>query len=161
MQNIGTWNSDLALFYLIVFLTPLWLKMIFWTIQAFNANTVTKIVEKPVYKTVSVPVYKDKIVYRERPIKKDKIVYIDRPVKKTQKNKPKKTAIPLAPVASVKVATIVNSKMIDDVVSGLRILGVAKKDAKELVLKVNSSKQYSSAEELLGDSITELHKMRT
>lgn len=148
MQNIGTWNSDLALFYLIVFLTPLWLKMILWTIQVFNANTVVKIVEKPVYKTVSVPVYKDRVVYKERPVKQQ------------VKSKVKKPTVAFSP-APVKVAKVVDSKIIDDVVSGLKTLGITKKDAKELVLKVHSCKRYSSAEELLSDSIAELHKMRT
>jgi len=152
MHNTGTWDSQLALFYLIVFLTPLWLKMILWTIEIFNANTVVKIVEKPIYKTVQVPVYKDRVVYKERPVK--------HPVKHPVKNKAKKSTIPSA-TAPAKVAKVVDSKIIDDVVSGLKTLGVAKKDAKELVLKVYSCKQYSSAEELLNDSITELHKMRT
>lgn len=148
MHNTGTWNSDLALFYLIVFLTPLWLKMIFWTISAFGANTKIIRIEKEVH--VPVNVYKDRVVYRDRTPK---------PAAKPAPNKEVKVAkvVKEVPVAK-KPATDVS--IISDVISGLKTLGVHKSQGKELVEKLCGNKKYTTAEDLLQDCISQIHKLR-
>lgn len=155
MHNTGTWNSDLALFYLIVFLTPLWLKMIFWTISAFGANTKIIRIEKEV--PVPVNVYKNRIVYRDRPSKP-----VAKPVVKTDSKKKDIKAVKVV----VKEAPIIKKNVTDisimsDVVSGLKTLGVHKSQGRELVEKLCKSKQYSTAEDLLQDCIAHIHKLRT
>lgn len=149
MHNTGTWNSDLALFYLIVFLTPLWLKMIFWTISAFGANTKVIRIEKEI--PVPVNVYKDRVIYR------------DRPSKPVAKPAPKKEAKVVKMVKEVPTArkNVTDSSVMSDVISGLKTLGVHKSQGRELVEKLCKNKQYNTAEDLLQDCIAHIHKLRT
>lgn len=151
MHNTGTWNSDLALFYLIVFLTPLWLKMIFWTISAFGANTKIIRIEKEV--PVPVNVYKDRVVYR------------DRTPKPAAKPAPKKEVKVVKVVKEVPIAIAkkpaTDVSIMSDVISGLKTLGVHKSQGKELVEKLCKNKKYTTAEDLLQDCISQIHKLRT
>jgi hypothetical protein len=151
MQNTGTWNSDLALFYLAVFLTPLWLKMILWTINTFGANVKVIRVEKEVQ--VPVTVYRDRTVYKTVP-KTPK-------APKTQPVKPIKTKVAATPKVTAVVKQLTEASIISDAVSGLRVLGIHKSQGRDLAEKIANKQQYNTAEELLQDCIAHIHKMRT
>lgn len=157
MYNTGTWNSDLALFYLIVFLTPLWLKMIFWTISAFGANV--KIVQVKKQIPVPVNVYRDRIVYRNNPSKTPKTTPKPTPKKEVKVARVVKPANKKPSPVVLKNTT--DSSVMADAISGLKTLGVRKSDGKQLVEKLCMNKKYAAAEDLLQDCIAYIHKLRT
>lgn len=127
MKNVGEWNSNIAMFYLFLFMIPLILLFFRWLVLAFGEITKYVVVEKPVYKTV------EKVVYKEKPVYKEKIVYRDKPaIKKDKTDK---------------------NLFIDDVVSSLVGLGVNKKQAKILTSNLCEKKKYINAESLLMDCL--------
>jgi hypothetical protein len=104
---------------------------------------------KVVYKTQTQTktVYKDRIVYRDRPvptpapIKQSRKLVVKKPKKKPQPTQDKQVA--------------------RDVVIGLSNLGFSKSDAKILVGKVTKNKIYNTPETLLQDCMALMSEMRT
>ena len=138
MENVGQWNSNVALFYLFLFLLPCLLKILGWIIEAMPSTV--QYVPVEVEKTV----YKDRPVYKDRTIYKEKVVYKNRSTpkkKQTPKQKDEKPAV---------------CPYIDTVASTLVSLGCKKKEAKVIVSQVASQKTYKDDESLLKDCLAKL-----
>lgn len=135
MTNAGTWNSDTAMFYLIIFMVPIFLMILKWVLEATPDQIhidqiIEKEVEVPVYHTI----YKEKPVYKTKVV--EKIVYRDRP------SEPKPQPVD----GSIK----------NDVVSGLCGLGIRKQDAKKIVSSLSAKKNYRNADSLMRDCLASL-----
>ncbi len=130
MTDVGEWDSTLAMWYLFWFSIPLVALIIKIVINALPEKTTVlyRDVEVPVYKTKTKTVYKDRIVYRDRP-------------------QPKPTP---------KKEEVVDPVIKSDVVGGLQVLGVKKKDGEKIVLKLCSKKKYTDSETLLRDCLSSL-----
>lgn len=132
MTNAGEWNSNVAMFYLIIFCIPLFLMVLKWVFEAIPDQIhVNEVVE--VEKIVEVPVYQTKVV--------EKIVYRDRPAKKKKSQNAK-------PVA--------NNAIKMDVVSGLVGLGFNKSNANTIVSQLISQKNYTNSDSLMRDCLAKL-----
>ena len=127
MENTGTWNSNVAIFYLIVFCFPTVILLIKFAILAFYEKV----------ETVYVPV--------EKEVEVEKIVYVDRVI-----HKPEKKSKPKPKVSQTE------SSVLNDVVSGLVGLGIKRVDAKKIVKQVSAGKKYSDSERLMLDCVSKL-----
>jgi len=145
MQNVGTWNSDLALIFFGMFMLPI--VMYFCAGLFFRCRTVY-VTQPPEI------VYKDsppKIIYKTSPAKTvykkspPKIIYRDRPKKK----KSKKEALPESPLTS--------SKMQQDGIDSLVALGTKKMQARKTIQSLCATKCYNSLDSLIRDAFP--HKM--
>tara|TARA_B100000929_G_scaffold188774_1_gene149517 strand:+ start:102 stop:524 length:423 start_codon:yes stop_codon:yes gene_type:complete len=87
----------------------------------------------------------EKVVYKNHP---QKTAYRDRVVRAAPSTKKKKKTTTSTPTT--------DSSIIAGAVDGLSILGFSKKEAKDIVRKVCSSKVYLDAENLLKDCLVEL-----
>ena len=133
MQNVGTWNSDLALIFFGMLMLPI--LMYFCAGIFFKCKTVY-IAEPPEV------IYKDrpaKTIYKQSP---PKIVYRDRPKKKKKKKKKK----PVAP----KVVDPIEQDGIDALVS----MGTKKMQAKKIIQSLCAKKHYNSLDSLLRDAFS-------
>ena len=133
MQNVGTWNSDLALIFFGMLMLPI--LMYFCAGVFFKCKTVY-ITEPPEV------IYKDrpaKTIYKQSP---PKIVYRDRPKKKKKKKKKK----PVAP----KVVDPIEQDGIDALVS----MGTKKMQAKKIIQSLCAKKHYNSLDSLLRDAFS-------
>ena len=130
MQNVGTWNSDLALIFFGMLMLPI--LMYFCAGIFFKCKTVY-ITEPPEV------IYKDrpaKTIYKQSP---PKIVYRDRPKKK----KKKKPVVPKA-VDSIQ----------QDGIDALVAMGTKKMQAKKIIQSLCAKKHYNSLDSLLRDAFS-------
>ena len=139
MTNTGYWNMDLAVLYLFLFTLPLLLKCFLWVYETYEMNKLSQmpLIDPP--KDVEIPV---QIVEIEKPVYKEKIVYRDKPVEKTVAQ-PQKREKPTT-----------NKDIILDVIAGLLHLGYSKKDAKTIVKTACDKKIYEDADSLLKDCLS-------
>lgn len=140
MQNVGTWNSDLALIFFGMLMLPI--LMYFCAGIFFKCKTVY-ITEPPevIYKDrPAKTIYKQsppKVVYKKSP---PEIIYRDRPKKKKKKKKP------VAP----KVVDPIEQDGIDALVS----MGTKKMQAKKIIQSLCAKKHYNSLDSLLRDAFS-------
>lgn len=143
MQNMGTWNSDMAMIYLALFLFPL-VMLILREIVAIwpQPKTITKVkyVQLP---TQTETVYKTKteVVYRN--------VYKERKVPAAYAKKKPPTQVEPLPI----------SKYCDnikkDTISALRSIGMTKSDAKFLTDTKFDPNKHSNFESLFKDCMNQ------
>ena len=142
MQNVGTWNSDLALLFFFMLISPIALYFLGACFEQYR----TRIVKEVVYqKSPPKTIYKQspaKIVYKTSP---PKIIYRDRPKKK----KSKKEAPPESPLTSNKIQ--------QDGIDSLVALGTKKKQARKTIQSLCATKCYNSLDSLIRDAFP--HKM--
>ena len=127
MQNVGTWNSDLAILFFFMLISPIALYFLGGCFEKYR----THIVKEVVYKQ-SPP----KVVYKKSP---PEIVYRDRPKKK----KKKKSVVP-------RVVDSIQRDGIDALVS----MGTKKMQAKKLIQSLCAKKHYNSLDSLLRDAFS-------
>jgi hypothetical protein len=135
MENVGTWNADLAILLFALFLLPLAIRVLILCFDFFNSisfkkNIINQPVEIELYYTQNIKTHKT-------PVTKSKI---------------KKSATIKNPT-TIKKSNIVrtphtNTSIQKDAVAGLKNLGIGKKDAVSIINKCISLKSYNSAEDL-------------
>ena len=143
MQNVGTWNSNLALFYGFFFALPFFLLIIREIVAAMpQPKTITKVkyVQLPtqtetVYKTNTEVVYRN--VYKERKVP---AAYA--------KNKPSTQVEPL-PISKY------CESIKRDAISALRSIGMTKSDAKSLTEAKFDPNKHSNFESLFRDCMNQ------
>lgn len=127
MVNTGTWDSDLAFIFIVLFFLPLFLHMVFGCIARAKHLT-----EKPyvinIYEEVETgPILKTAPVARQ-----SSPAPVDKPKPKT-KTEPDTISL--------------------DAISGLIGLGYKKSEARRLVAVARSQKHYEKAEDIIMDTM--------
>ena len=151
MQNVGTWNSDLALLFFFMLISPIALYFLGACFEKFRVQVVKEVVyrdspPKTVYKK-SPPkmVYKTsppKVVYKDRLVTADpKIIYKDPPKKKKAK----------------KESPLTSNKIQQDGIDSLVALGTKKMQARKTIQSLCATKCYNSLDSLIRDAFP--HKM--
>ena len=133
MQNVGTWNADLALIFFGMLMLPI---LLYFCAGIFFKCKTVYITEPPEV------IYKDrpaKTIYKQSP---PKIVYRDRPKKKKKKKKKQ----PVAP----KVVDSIQQDGIDALVA----MGTKKMQAKKIIQSLCAKKHYNSLDSLLRDAFS-------
>lgn len=120
---------------LIAAAAPIIAPILLFIVQAYHYAKMPKVVTRVQTETV----YKDRIVYRDRPVSTPKP-----PIPTTTKPKKQKAKPPRSEN---------DNQIIKDVVAGLSNLGLKKKDAKSLVAKFCNKKTYTDAKDLLEDCL--------
>ena len=156
MQNTGTWNSDEAIFYFLVFISPICLYFLggFISIilrafpqQQTSQISFTKLVgEKEAWQAVKDRCLEDAINgdYRARDWL-TKNCYGSTSF--TSKPKPK-------PKTQPKKQETTSPEIVDEAIAGLASLGYKKSEARRLVNKLAVSKVYKKSEDLLTEIIS-------
>jgi hypothetical protein len=145
---MGTWNSDVAMIYLVIFASP-FLLLILKEIIAVTSRI--KIVERVEYITTPpTTVYKTKVetkvVYKNKPSKKPLASNFSKPKPKTKPvNKPRKQN-KASPAIKPSLSPVQR-----DTISALRGIGLTKADAKEIVESKYSSLKHKNFESLFKD----------
>tara|TARA_B100000700_G_C14948230_1_gene810309 strand:+ start:1008 stop:1367 length:360 start_codon:yes stop_codon:yes gene_type:complete len=81
-----------------------------------------------------------RIIYVDVEVEKEKIVYKDRPKKKTKETKETKETNPI----------------IEETISALKSLGIAKKKGREIASSLFSEKRHTNVEDLLKDCLAKM-----
>lgn len=140
MQNVGTWNSDLALIYGLFFAFPFFLLIIKEIVAVMpRPKTITKVEYVPlpaktVYETKTKVVYKK--VYKNN--KRRPTYRKQKPIKQTAQAKPSF----LSPIQT-------------DAIAALRSIGVKQSDAKSLALSKFDPNKHSNFESLFRDCMNQ------
>ena len=158
MQNTGTWNSDEAIFYFLVVISPICLYFLGAFVNiVLNAipdapeseiSFTQAVGEKEAWQAVKDRCLEDAVNgdYRARDWL-TKNCYGATTFAPEPKPKPK-------PKPKSNKEEVTSSQVIDDAIVGLVGLGYKKAEAKRLVNKLTVSKVYKNAEVLLRDTIT-------
>jgi hypothetical protein len=141
MENTGTWNSDVALWYLVVFCFPLVMMGVKSLLVALHALQARKIV----YVEVEKPVYIKETVTRQ-PL--DPRLKVSKKRKKTQQPK---TVKPPKPKNKE-----LNTAILNEVAAGLSNLGFKAGDAKKIASQLMQDKTYQDAETLMKDCLKKI-----
>ena len=158
MQNTGTWNSDEAIFYFLVVISPICLYFFAGFVQAVinmmpdspepEISFTTLVGEKEAWQAVKDRCLEDAINgdYRARDWL-TKNCYGSTPFTPETKPKPK-------PKTQPKKQETTSPEVVDETIAGLVGLGYKKAEARRLVNKLAVSKLYKNSEVLLTEIIS-------
>ena len=149
MFNEGRWNSDLAIFYVLVFFSP----MMLYFLAGFLIR-ISQFCEK-----------REKIVYIEKPVYKEVIKYVERPAKTNVEpiqtkpsQRPRSIQKPIQQEARVNTVkeqnTTVDSVMFEDAILALVGTGFKKQQAKKIVSDLLQYKRYTNVADIIKDAFT-------
>ena len=150
MQNMGTWNSDVAMIYLVIFASP-FLLLILKEILVVTSRV--KIVERVEYITTPPQtVYKTKvetkIVYKNQPSKKRLASNFSKPlhINKPRKQKPLQKRKKASPATKPPLGQVQR-----EAISALKGMGLTKTDAKDIVESKYNPSKHKNFESLFKD----------
>jgi len=154
MFNEGRWNSDLAIFYVLVFFSPI----VLYFLAGFLLR-ISQLFEK-----------NEKIVYIEKPVYREVVKYVDRPAQsrrptnsvnvKSDSYAQPKNSVRSVEVSKQKTERPVQKKenkpnqIIKNAIFALVGTGFKKAQAKRIIDDLAQNKQYTNVADLIKDAFT-------